>query len=270
MTTHDFALTGPINLQARLGHGSLTVTARDDLTEAGVTLVPRSQDSDIVERIVVELSDRTLMVTAPRPGGVFDLPIFGLCRDRDAVDVSVTVPSGTPIKASSFTADVVVRGRCGSADIASGASDVTLDHVDGDLRLRYGAGNVSVQRVTGSVEARSGSGSARFGEIGGALRCGCGSGRVEVGTIHGLARFRAGSGDAHLAAVFGDVDVATGSGGLSVGLPEGRPARLDVTTGSGRVNSELPIVSVPTSKGRPIRVRARTGSGDIRLFRAGA
>ena len=39
-------------------------------------------------------------------------------------------------------------------------------------------------------------------------------------------------------------------------------------TGSGRVNSELPITDAPAATGDPITVRARTGSGDVRLFRA--
>jgi hypothetical protein len=68
--------------------------------------------------------------------------------------------------------------------------------------------------------------------------------------------------------VHGDVDVASGTGELAIGIPAGQAARLDVTTGSGRVNSELPVEERPATAGRAITVRARTGSGDIRLFRA--
>jgi hypothetical protein len=74
MTTQTFPLDGPINLQARLGHGSITVHAEDDLTEASVTLTPRVKGSDVVDRISVAMSGRTLSITAPRKGGVFDLP----------------------------------------------------------------------------------------------------------------------------------------------------------------------------------------------------
>ena len=35
-----FPIDGPINLVARLGHGSITVAARDDLAEAVVQLRP--------------------------------------------------------------------------------------------------------------------------------------------------------------------------------------------------------------------------------------
>ncbi len=269
--TWTFPLTGPINLQVRAGHGSVTVQAEDGLAEARVDIVPRREDSQILQRATVDMHGRTLQVITPRQGGLFEM-IADRWRGTNAADLTITVPSGTAMKISSFTSTVSVTGRAGTADIAAGAADITVDEVDGDLRLRYGSGKAAVRRVTQSVELRSGSGDAIIGEVGGSLRCGCGSGRLKVETVRGPARFRAGSGEAHLGAVYGDVDVATGSGGLTVGLPAGQPARLDVTTGSGRVDSELPVVSVPATFGDadPITVRARTGSGNVRLFRAAA
>lgn len=270
MDTTKFALPGAINLQGRIGHGSFTVNEQDGLTEATVTLATRNKNSDIAERTVVELDGPTLVVMTPRQGGVFDLGLFGGDGDshQHAIDITVSVPSGTAVRLSAVTADVAVNGRSGSADIAAGSSAITLDHVDGDLRLRSGSGSARVSRVSGSVEARSGAGDTHYGEIGGSLTSGCGSGDLDVGAVHGSVRSRAGSGSASLAAVYGDVDVVSGSGRLAIGLPAGRTVRLDVTTGSGRVNSELPVDDAPTAKDVPITVRARTGSGDVRLFRA--
>jgi hypothetical protein len=269
MTTKTFPIDGPINLQGRIGHGSFTVTQQDGLTEATVTLTPRSKDTDLLENTVVELRGSTLAVHTPRQGGIFDLGLLGgRSRQREAIEITVSVPSGTAVKISAFTADITVTGRSGSADIASGSSTISLGDVDGDLRLRYGSGTARVGNVSGSVEARSGSGDASFGEIGGTLSAGCGSGNLEVTSVHGAVRSRAGSGTASLGAVYGDVDVARGSGTIAIGLPAGQPARLDVTTGSGRVDSDLPIEDAPTTKLRPITVRARTGSGNVRLFRA--
>ena len=270
MTTKTFPVPGPISLYARVGHGSLTVEMRDDITEARVTLEPRTTDSDMAERIVVEMRGSALAVVAPRQGGIFDLPIFAGRggRERDAVDITIVVPSGTTVKATSFTAEIIVLGRCGTADVASAAGVIRLDEVDGDLRLRYGNGTASAQRVSGSVESRSGSGSVTLGSVGGSINAACGSGRIEVGAVHGDVRARAGSGEAQLSEVHGDVDVLSGSGGFSIGLPAGLRARLDVTTGSGRVTSDLPIEDAPSGDGASITVRARTGSGNIRLFRA--
>ena len=269
MDTKTFPLDGPINLQGRIGYGSFTVNAQDGLTAATVTLAPRSKDSDILERTVVELRGPTLVVTTPRQGGIFELGVLGgRGRQREAIDITVRVPSGTAVKVSGVAADITVNGRSGSTDIASGSSQITLEQVDGDLRLRYGSGTARVTGVTGSVQARSGSGDAYYGEIGGSLTSACGSGDLEVTAVRGSVRTRAGSGAATLAAAYGDVDLASGCGRLAIGLPAGRTARLDVTTGSGRVDSELPVEDAPAASGSAITVRARTGSGDVRLFRA--
>lgn len=267
-TTRTFPLTGGINLSLRLGHGSAVVRAVDDLTEATVEITPRDGSEDLVERMTVEMSGPTLTVHAPRQGGLADLIAPWRPQWKAGVDVVVTVPSGTALKAATFTASVTSKGRLAGADVATGSGAITLDEIDGDLTLRYGSADSSTERVTGSVVVRSGSGNARFGEVLGDLVAGCGSGRLEVGEVRGSVKSRAGAGEARLDAVHGDVDLASGSGPMSIGLPAGVPVKVDVTTGSGTVRSELPIEERPTSRAGAITVRARTGSGDVRLFRA--
>jgi hypothetical protein len=268
MSTQTFPLSGPINLLARLGTGSLSVQLEDNRTEAEVTLVARKKDSDILERMTVEMSGPTLSIIAPRQGGVLDMFASFARSPRDAVDVTVLIPSGTALKIGTFSASVTVRGRSGGADVSTGSATVELDEVDGDLRLRFGSGSGRVGRVAGSAVVRCGAGNAQFGEVVGDLSCGSGSGELDVACARGAVRSRTGSGTARFAAVYGDVDVASGSGELSIGLPAGIAARLDVTTGSGRVESDLPIHDVPQRQSGSITVRARTGSGNIRVFRA--
>jgi len=265
MTTQTFPITQPISLDVRIRHGSLTVTALENLSEASVSLAARTERSDILDRTTVELRGSTLHIRAPRHDGVFEL--LG-DQAREAIDIEVLVPSGTPLKIRSDTAEVTLIGRCGAADTTCGSAELTADHIDGDLRLRHGSGNCQVERVTGSVQTRSGSGAARFGEVGGALNSVCGSGQFDIGAIHGTVRLRVGSGCATLGAIYNDIDVTSGSGELSIGVPAGVPARLDLTTGSGRVHPQLEISQTSPKGGRAITIRARTGSGDIHLFRA--
>ena len=267
MSEFTFPLSGPINLLARLGHGSVTVTARDDLEQALVRLTARDPDSDVVDRTAVELRGPVLAVVTPRQGGLSDL-LGGWRRERDAVDVEIEVPTGTAMKITTASADIRIVGRAGGADLVTGSAGVVVDDVDGNLRLRSGSATSRVASVTGDVVARAGSGSVSLGEVGGSVQSGFGSGDLMVETAHGPVRSRTGSGDAHIACAFGDVDFTAGSGKVSVGLPEGVSARLDVTSGSGRVRSELPIDDAPRAGSKSITVRARTGSGDIRLFRA--
>ncbi|HEY8301348.1 MAG TPA: DUF4097 family beta strand repeat-containing protein [Jatrophihabitans sp.] len=267
MTDKSFPLSGPINLLVRTGHGSVTVTAVDGLDTATVRLIALDADSDIAERTAVELRGPVLAIVAPNRGGLTDL-LGGWRRDRDALDVEITVPSGTATKITTASADVRIIGRTGGADLATGSANIDVDIVDGNLRLRTGSATSRVGEVRGDVQARAGSGTITLGKVAGSVQSGFGSGDLTVETAHGNVRSRAGSGDAVIGCAYGDVEFTAGSGKVSVGLPEGVSARLDVTSGSGRVRSDLPIEDAPRS-GRSITVRARTGSGDIQLFRAG-
>jgi DUF4097 and DUF4098 domain-containing protein YvlB len=208
------------------------------------------------------------VVLGPRASGeLFDL-FARRSRERDGMDVDITVPAGTAMRISSYGADVLVTGRAGGADISSGSAAVRVDDVDGDLRLRYGSGPATVRRVTGSAEIKFGSGKAEIGEVAGALDVACGSGGLRVGTAHGAVRLRTGSGGATIEVAEGDVELTSGSGDLSIGLRPGHSACLDVVTGSGRLRSELSVEDEPPSDGAPTTIRARTGSGDVYLHRA--
>jgi hypothetical protein len=266
MTTHTFPLDGPINLQVRLSHGSVTIDAVDGATEATVDL--QAKDKDVLDRLVVEMDGPTLLVRSPRQGGVFDLPFFGR-RGQDTVHAHIRVPSGTAIHALTLTAGITVRGRCGSADLAFGSADASLEQVDGDLRLRFGNGRARALQVSGSVEVRSGNGSTDLGEVGGPISAGSGNGALHVAIARDAVRLRAGSGSARIGAAHGDVDIVSGSGSVKIGLPTGITARLDVTSGSGTIESELPVDDAPRdAEAKAITLRARTGSGRVRLFRA--
>jgi hypothetical protein len=267
--TKTFPLTGPINLSVRLGHGSVSVRTADDLATATVDLAPNPGAEGVAKQVTVQLVGPTLTVAAPREGGLADIVARWRQRSLDGIAVTVTVPTGTALKVMTADAPVTVTGRCGGADIATGSGAIAVDHVDGDLLLRYGNGGSRVDRVSGSVTVRSGSGEARFGVIEGSLEHVCGRGPLDVGEVRGTVRSRNGSGSARLAAVYGDVDLASGAGAMSIGLPAGAAAHVNATTGAGRVHSDLPIEDrARSATKKPITVRARTGSGDIELFRA--
>jgi hypothetical protein len=263
-------LTGPINLLCRVGAGSVTVRAVDELSEAAVTLRPRRAGSDVPGRCTVALRGATLAVECPRPRvGRLDLSRRGSRPDdRDAVDVEILVPAGTAMKLSSHTARITTHGRIGSADISCGASTVELDQVDGELRLHSGTGSITVGRISGAATARGGSGEIRIGECGKTLDLVNGNGGLRVGIARGRTRLRTGNGAAAIDVALADVELSSGSGALTVGLPAGQQARLDVLTGSGQLRTEMPVEQAPSGQGHPVTIRARTGSGDITIRRA--
>ena len=264
--TRTFPLHGPIHLSVRLGHGSLTITARDGLAEA--TVILSGADPDVLDRCAVEMRGTALAVVAPRQA-VSDLR--GAWRkDRNAIHAAIEVPTGTAVKLATATADITVHGPVGTADIATGHATIDLGSVLGDLRLRTGNGESRVGTVAGSVQFKGGRVDARFGEIEGSLACGFGSGSLSARQVRGDVRARAGSGSTSVDAAYGNVDLAAGSGSLTVGVPEGVSVRLDVMTGSGVLHSDLPLEHAPRSGARAVTLRAQTGKGDVRLVRARA
>jgi hypothetical protein len=272
MPTQTFPLYGPINLECRFGHGSLTVRAEDDLTEASVTVTARNPDADAAGRTTAEMRGPTLTVHGPKPqGGIFDLPLFtGRSGGRGALDIDIVVPSGTACKVVTMAADVTFSGRIGSADLAGGASAISADVVDGDLRVRHGSGPIRIGKVTGSVTVRGGSSSLSVAESGGVVEAAFGSGSLDLGTTHGPVRLRAGSGSVSIANAENDVDLTAGSGPFTICLADGRQARLDVVTGSGQLHSEMPVEQTPREGGRVVSIKAKTGNGDVTIRRASA
>jgi hypothetical protein len=97
-----------------------------------------------------------------------------------------------------------------------------------------------------------------------------GSGALDVEVLHGDLHNRSGRGSAHLGAVYGDVDVALGSGPITIGIPPGITAHIDVRSGTGGVRSDLPVEQSPAEADRTIMVRAMTGAGDIQILKAAA
>ncbi len=259
-------LSGPVALHLRVGHGSLLIAALEGLAEATVQLTPRAGGRNLLERMTVELQEDRLVVTGPRQGGLPDL-LRGWGRDRDAVDVAVEVPVGTPVTVASASGDITITGRCGSADLAFAAGRLDLGEVAGDLRVRCGTGDVYAAAVRGSAKLGAGNSTVRLGDVGGALHVKLGRGDVAVGEVRGAVHVRNGHGALRLDAVHETVDVMTGSGTIDIGLPTGIAAKVDASSGQGVVHSAMPVESARTAAGHSITVRARTRRGDISLHR---
>ena len=267
--THEFPLSGPINLDVRIGVGAITVHAKDGVQTAQVELIAQRQDADTLQRTTVNMHGHTLTIRGPKARGWSFDKLLGPTTCADIMAIVVTVPSGTAMKLASYGAKTTVTGRAGSVHIATGAGTSEVGEVDGDLLARFGSGSIDIERVAGSVTLKYGSGNAHLSEVTGALDLISGSGSMDLGTARGAVRVRSGSGEVTIRHAHGDVEFATGAGSLAVGLEPGQPARLDINTGHGRLISELDVSdTAPTEDLPAITIRARTGSGDVRLFRA--
>jgi lia operon protein LiaG len=216
-----------------------------------------------------------------------------------AADLVVRVPSGT-------TLDLKVGA--GSVSAEGTRSDLSLDVIAAGVTLSGTRGNVLVETASGSVEARdtegnldidTGSGSVELKGVratslrvdtgSGSVQCDnvtadeididTGSGAVDIGTATArTVRVDVGSGavDVALSREARDVYVDTGSGSVTLRVPESIGADVDFSTGSGDIDSDLPITIQGRGRGSlkgrigdgAAHITVSTGSGGIRIRRA--
>ncbi|MBV8541485.1 MAG: hypothetical protein JO268_13220 [Pseudonocardiales bacterium] len=293
----DFACEGPIDIWVELDSGRLDITVEDDTGKDGAAgpggLAVRIRPdpagrppwtvgigglltwlgeqtratplgelaAEAVRRTVIDFTGQRLTVRTPREYPLRTVPLI----------IQVTAPSGSSINARGGSADIAVTGvaagldattgsghvraqRCtGVAEVRTGSGDVRLGTVLGRLRVRTGSGRIDVT----SVEGAEGSGTVQTGS--GDVRLGC----VNLDAVQHAVNARTGSGDLTVVdACAGGLELTTGSGQLRVGIHHGVLAELDVSSGSGRARSDLPVGGPPAEGDVALRVRARTGSGD--------
>lgn len=166
-----FPVTGELELRCEFRSGSLSIQARDQLAEARVTITPRDAGMPVEQLFRVELiGDRLEVVEQPENGGSLLQSVLGgdlrsFARDRlfgrTEVDIVVELPAGSAVRAAVSSAAVQATGRIGTTSIGAGSSDIKLELVDGELKLRGGSGTVTVNRVTGAANVKGGSGRSR-------------------------------------------------------------------------------------------------------------
>jgi lia operon protein LiaG len=158
---------------------------------------------------------------------------------------------------------------------------VHVTDAEGDLDFDTGSGDVTVARLKGTkLRIDAGSGEFTGSDINVRdLDLDLGSGGARLSNVRaGGIKLDSGSGnvDLDLRSDVDDVLIDSGSGDVTIHIPDALGAELDIDTGSGGVDSEIPITLTHRSKdhltgrigdGRG-RIRIDSGSGEVRLVRA--
>ena len=222
---------------------------------------------------------------------------------RDAVeawaDVTVRVPRGQKLavhlgvgQATVTNVDgdllvdvaaarVTTTGTRGRLSLDTGSGDVTVSDAEGELFLDTGSGDVSITRARGrSLVVDAGSGSLTGSDLAVerlSLDLGSGGARLS-GVSADEISLDSGSGSVDLA-LTADVralDIDSGSGSVTLRVPPSLGALVEVETGSGGVESEIPMTITRRSRseltgqlgdGRG-RIRIEAGSGRVRFLKS--
>lgn len=215
-----------------------------------------------------------------------------------AANLRITVPAGKRVRVFLGVGKVEISNVDGDLRIDTGSGNVTSRGTSGGLNIDTGSGDVAIQDATGSVSLDTGSGDITITRMkDGELKVDTGSGSVEgTGIATTAASIETGSGDirvtdlsaarlsletgsgsvrADLTGALDLLHVDTGSGDVTLHLPDGINATVDLETGSGDFNLEFPLQLVHKSEGNLRgkigdgrgRIEIETGSGDISLMK---
>ncbi|CAI9412012.1 DUF4097 family beta strand repeat-containing protein [Nocardioides sp. T2.26MG-1] len=274
MTEHHFETHQPVRLVAEIGKGSVKVAATDT-TETHVVVTGRDADQTVVRQDGSQIS-----VVGPKQRG-------GIFGGDSRLDVVVTLPTSSDLAVRTGSANIMVTGTVGTAQLKSGSGDVEVDTGAGPLVVETGSGDIRIEAARADLKAKSGSGDVLVVDAAASVLVSTGSGDVQLWATRGSAVVKTGSGDLKVGESEGDVALTTGSGDLvvskalrgrvtvkgasgdvAVGVPAGVPVWTDISTITGEIRSNLSGAGEPRDGADHVEVRAKTVSGDIVLTQA--
>jgi DUF4097 and DUF4098 domain-containing protein YvlB len=203
------------------------------------------------EALVETLSERSqgghkLVVAMPKLRGL----VSGL--NNAQVLVRIRAPHGAELDAGTASADIVVRGRLGAADVRTASGDVTIEIAEQSTDVKTASGDVDVRSLQGAGSVNTMSGDVTVGETGAGLSVNTMSGDVKIGR-----------------AASGTIQVRSMSGDVRAGIARGATLFVDANSASGDVRSELPVTgAAPEGGPADVELRATSMSGDIVVVRA--
>ncbi|MET9097762.1 DUF4097 family beta strand repeat-containing protein [Streptomyces antibioticus] len=211
------AISAVLDVQA--GEVRVIAADRDDTTVEVRPLNPaKNRDVELAGRTTVEYADGVLRVTATAPARSRILGPAG------SVEVTVRLPAGSRVEATSAGAGFRGVGRLGEVTFDGAHGQVKLDETTG-ARLTVQAGDVTVGRLGGPAHISTRQGDIRIAEATG-----------------------------------GTVTLRTTQGDISVGAARGVSASLDAGTTHGRIRNALTNTEGTAAA---LTVHATTAHGDI-------
>ena len=242
-----------------------------DVAETTVELVPLN-DSEATRQAIEKASvgARGDEVFVELEGRSWSITIGNWGVGSAKVSVRITCPDGSDLECDTASADLRVNGTLGDARVRTASGDLRLDRVEGALEAKSASGDLRVDHVNGRAGLNTVSGDVDLHTAMGGLAVNSVSGDVIVGEVYGDVTAGTVSGDLMVrAAGPGDVGLKAVSGDVVVAMRRGLRVRLDVSSVSGSVGSELDVSDAPSrSDGPEATLRVRTVSGDVRITRA--
>jgi len=142
--------------------------------------------------------------------------------------VTVETPSELTLEAKTGDGAVSVAGLSGDLGLTTGDGDLTADHLSGKLRVRSSDGHATITNSTGSLEARTSDGNLTVDGVFTAVTLHTSDGKLDVSLRAGTKLSEPSS-------------IQASDGSVTVRVPQGFAADLDVHTSDGHLDCALPL-----------------------------
>jgi DUF4097 and DUF4098 domain-containing protein YvlB len=250
----SYTIDGPAHLQLSTGSGDTTITVgAPGVIKVHGEVSVNSWSAESGQKRVNELSSNP---PVSQQGNLVRIGESSGSMNNVSIDYTIEVPPDTELRATNGSGDLVVSGIKGPATINLGSGSAKASSIGSDVQIRSGSGDVEISDVAGQITGNAGSGGVKFANVKGAVRFETGSGDVEVTNPGSTVEVNTGSGNVTVSNATSDVRASTSSGNVDLSGDPGGMNYWDVKTGSGDVT-----LGVPSSAS--MRLYARSGSGDI-------
>lgn len=271
----EFDTPGTPRLRVKNAAGLVSV----DPSESGRTTVElealRDDDAtrEAIERSTIDQNGDEISIEIGTGGKGFGVgvgPAWITFGRTPSVAVRIRCPEGADLDCTTASADVSATGRLGRVEAKTASGDVGVEHVAA-LRAQTASGDVRAVTVAGEARTQTVSGDTRLGTVGGPTSATLVSGDLAVEDAQADLTGKSVSGDVRIGAIrHGEIKLQSISGDVRVGVRPGTRVRIDATSTSGDVSSELDVKDAPaaTPAGAEARLEVKTVSGDIEITRA--
>ena len=256
----------PAAVQVRNYSGSVTLEAVDGADAVSVRVEPLDSAAEqSLDRVEIDASPTDPGAAGPVTVRV-EVPERRLLR-TPSFAITVTAPPGAAARVTVGSADAVLRGRWGRVVTTAASGDVDVEDC-AELHLRTASGDARVGAVAGRATVGTASGDVRARSFGAGADVSTASGDVAIEEATGNVGVTTASGDVALRIADGAVRVKTVSGDATVDVAPGRRVWLDLSSLSGRMESELDDDGPEGAGNTPqVSLALRSVSGHLRIRR---
>ena len=262
-------LGAPPRIEIRNPAGSVTLEALEGADSLDVRVEAlESAAEELLDEVEIEVSESDPdRVDSPRRLRI-SVPERTFSR-TPRFAIRVTTPPDATVRVAVASADVGLRGRFARTELTSASGDLAADSC-ASLQLRSASGDARIGTVSGDAVLGSVSGDLRIERADGGLKARTASGDVSVGSAAGTVGIKTASGEVSIGAIGeGRLKVKSVSGDVTVGVVPGLRLWLDLSTVSGRMNSQLQDDGAAAGEAAPqLSISIRSVSGDQQILRA--